>query len=66
MPDFRKPIQFHFGTRNDFDIVTYCNRIGLAISVFQHGGTHQIRLGEDLMLNQVEGHPLEGGLHRAV
>ncbi len=58
-----KAMKLNIGKRDDFDLVNYSNKAGLKIDFYRNGGTHCIELG-DLMVNQLEGHPMEGGLDR--
>jgi len=58
-----KAIRLNMGDRNDFNLVSFSNAAGLELSLYRNGGTHTIRYG-DLMINQLEGHPFQGGLDR--
>ncbi len=56
-------MKLNIGKRDDFDRIEYSNEAGLTISFYRNGGTHSICL-DDLMVNQLEGHPFGGGLDR--
>ncbi|VGO12604.1 1,2-beta-oligoglucan phosphorylase [Pontiella desulfatans] len=58
-----KAMKLNIGKRDDFDLVEYSNKAGLKIGFHRNGGTHCICLN-DLMVSQLEGHPLQGGLDR--
>jgi CRISPR-associated protein Csx3 len=58
-----KAMKLNIGKRDDFDLVNFSNKAGLKIDFYRNGGTHRIEL-DDLMVNQLEGHPMEGGLDR--
>lgn len=56
-------MKLNIGTRPDFDLVEFENEAGLKASFYRNGTTHQIVLN-DLMVNQLEGHPLDGAMDR--
>lgn len=57
------PAALEMGTRDDFDWIEFKNKAGLKASFYRNGGTHLIGL-KDVMVNQVEGHPFDGGMDR--
>ncbi len=56
-------MKLNIGMRDGFDLVEYTNEAGLKFSLYKNGGTQCIGL-DDLMVNQMEGHPFEGGMDR--
>jgi CRISPR-associated protein Csx3 len=55
------PVQLDLGQRQDFARVEFSNTAGLSVALYKNGGTIGIYLN-GLMINQIEGHPLQGGL----
>jgi len=53
--------KLHTGNRQAFDAKEYSNAAGLKLTLYKNGGTASIAL-DDLMVNQLEGRPLQGGL----
>ncbi|MBM4152246.1 MAG: hypothetical protein FJ220_01820 [Kiritimatiellaceae bacterium] len=51
------------GNRQDFNRVELLNAAGLKVLLYKNGGTSGIFL-DGLMVNQLEGHPFQGGLDR--
>lgn len=49
------------GNREQFDRIEYSNIVGLTLALYRNGGTASLSL-DGLMINQVEGRPLQGGL----
>jgi hypothetical protein len=56
-------VKLDTGCRRDFDRIEFSNPAGLVLALYQNGGTIGITL-DGLMVNQLEGHPLQGGLDR--
>jgi cellobiose phosphorylase len=53
--------QLDLGQRQEFERIEFSNAAGLKVALYKNGGTQGIYL-DGLMVNQVEGHPLQGGL----
>ncbi len=53
--------ELNIGTRSDFELIEFSNPSGLTISFYENGGTRRVSLN-DIMVNQVEGHPFDGGM----
>jgi CRISPR-associated protein Csx3 len=58
-----KAMKLNIGDRTDFELVEFSNSAGLKVSLYENGGTHCI-CHDNLMVNQLEGHPFQGGLDR--
>jgi cellobiose phosphorylase len=58
-----KAVKLEIGSRENFGRVEFRNAAGLQVALYKNGGTINICL-DGLMVNQVEGHPLQGGLDR--
>ncbi len=54
-------VPLDFGNRQDFERVEYSNAAGLTLALYKNGGTATLLQG-GLMVNQMEGRPLQGGL----
>ena len=54
-------MQLDIGNRQDFDRIEFSNAAGLTLALYKNGGTAGLFL-DALMINQVEGRPLQGGL----
>jgi len=54
-------VKLAIGNRQAFDRTEYANAAGLRLALYQNGGTAELLL-DGLMINQVEGRPLQGGL----
>lgn len=61
--DAMKKTRLAMGSREDFGVIEYANAAGLKVGFYPNGGTQLIRLN-DIMINQLEGHPLLGGMDR--
>jgi CRISPR-associated protein Csx3 len=59
----RAALQLDIGSRPDFARRVYSNPSGLQLALYENGGTIGLYL-DGLMVNQVEGHSLQGGLDR--
>lgn len=57
-------VELTIGNRQEFDRVEFANAAGLALALYKNGGTADLLL-DGLMINQVEGRPLQGGLDQA-
>lgn len=53
--------ELNIGNRQAFDRVQFSNSAGLTLALYKNGGTAELLL-QGLMINQVEGRPLQGGL----
>jgi hypothetical protein len=58
-------VKLDIGKRQDFDRIEFSNAAGLTLALYKNGGTAGLLL-DALMINQVEGRPLQGGLDRPV
>jgi cellobiose phosphorylase len=56
-------VKLETGNRQEFDRLEYTNAAGLKLALYKNGGTSGLFL-DGLMISQIEGHPLEGGLDR--
>ncbi|HEY6130906.1 MAG TPA: hypothetical protein VIV27_02755, partial [Halioglobus sp.] len=56
-------VKLNIGNRQDFDRIEFSNAAGLKLALYKNGGTIGLYL-DGLMINQLEGHPLQGGLDR--
>ncbi len=56
-------MNIHCGKRENFAMREFRNDSGLTLSVYENGGTRLMACG-NTMINQVEGHPLQGGFDR--
>ena len=54
-------VKLDIGKRQDFDRIEFSNTAGLKLALYKNGGTIGLYL-DNLMINQLEGHPLQGGL----
>ncbi len=66
MPPVRRPqlqVKLDTGCRRNFDRVEFSNAAGFMVALYGNGGTIGLTL-DGLMVSQLEGHPLQGGLDR--
>jgi 1,2-beta-oligoglucan phosphorylase len=54
-------VTLDIGNRQTFDRIEYSNTAGLRLGLYNNGGSADLLLDE-LMINQLEGRPLQGGL----
>lgn len=54
-------MKLDIGNRQDFARIEFSNAAGLSLALYKNGGTAGLLL-DGLMINQVEGRPLQGGL----
>jgi CRISPR-associated protein Csx3 len=54
-------VELNIGDRQAFDRVEFSNGSGLTLALYRNGGTAGLSL-DGMMINQVEGRPLQGGL----
>ncbi len=54
-------VKLDTGKRKDFERIEFSNAAGLTLALYKNGGTAGLFL-DALMINQVEGRPLQGGL----
>jgi len=56
-------VKLGLGHREDFERIGFSNSAGMQLALYRNGGTIDISCN-GLMVNQVEGHPLQGGFDR--
>lgn len=56
-------VQLPIGSRQEFERMEFSNAAGLQLALYTNGGTASLLL-DGLMINQVEGRPLQGGLDK--
>ena len=54
-------VTLEIGNRQTFERIEFSNKAGLSLALYKNGGTAGLFL-DGLMINQVEGRPLQGGL----